>query len=158
MAGCLHLGSQMEVIMSQQIRLKTVISGSYRKHFSRMLQLKEHLENLGIDVLAPSSAGVMNPSEEFILLDVDPVADPRTLQDSIFAKIRSSSFLVVANVGGYIGKAAVFEMGFAASLGLQIFVTDPVEDPNLAGYCRMLADVFPGLSTAEAPSLAVQCG
>jgi hypothetical protein len=123
--------------------VSTVISGSYRKHFRQMVELKQFLENERIQVLAPVSSGVVNPGEEFILLDEDPIHDPRTLQDSILAKIRVSSFLVLANVDGYIGKAATFEMGYAVSQGIQILTVEPVLDPNLAGYCRLLEDVFP---------------
>lgn len=125
------------------LRLKSVIAGSYRKHFMTMLKIKEFLESRRIDVLAPVSSGVVNPGDEFILLDEDPVHDPRILEDSILAKIRVSSFLVLANVDGYIGKAAVFEMGYAVSQGIQILTLEPVEDPNLAGYCRLMEDVFP---------------
>jgi hypothetical protein len=125
------------------LRLKAVIAGSYRKHFATILKIQSFLESRRIEVLAPVSRGVVNPGDEFILLDQDPVPDPRILQDSILAKIRVSSFLVLANVDGYIGKAAVFEMGYAVSQGIQILTVEPVEDPNLAGYCRRMEDVFP---------------
>jgi hypothetical protein len=138
--------------MSKHNQIKTVISGSYRKHFNEMIALKRLLETSGVSVQAPVSDGVINAGEEFILLDEDPLHDPRTLQDSILAKIRSSSFLVLANVGGYIGKAAVFEMGYAVSLGLQILTLEPVEDPNLAGYCRNLNEVFPHFNSRESDS------
>ncbi len=123
--------------------VSTVISGSYRKHFKEMLEVKQYLLRERIKVLAPVSAGVVNPGEEFVLLDDDPIHDPRILQDSILAKIRESSFLVLANVDGYIGKAATFEMGYAVSQGIQILTLESVEDPNLAGYCRPFSDVFP---------------
>lgn len=123
--------------------VSTVISGSYRKHFKEMLEVKQYLLRERIKVLAPVSAGVVNPGEEFVLLDDDPIHDPRILQDSILAKIRESSFLVLANVDGYIGKAATFEMGYAVSQGIQILTLESVEDPNLAGYCRLFSDVFP---------------
>jgi nucleoside 2-deoxyribosyltransferase len=123
--------------------VNTVISGSYRKHFREMIALKRFLEGEQINVLAPVSSGIINPGEEFILLNEDPINDPRTLQDSILAKIRASSFLVLANVDGYIGKAASFEMGYAVSQGIQILTITSVEDPNLAGYCRRIEEVFP---------------
>ncbi len=128
--------------MSNLSSLKTVISGSYRKHLNEMFSIKDHLTKHGIDVLAPVSECVLNPGEEFVLLDMDPVADHRILQDSIFAKMRQSSFLVVANKEGYIGKAALIEIGYAIALGLQILTLEPVEDPNIKPYCRLIADVF----------------
>jgi len=135
--------------------VQTVISGSYQKHFNEMIELKRFLHQEGISVLAPVSSGVVNPGQEFILLDEDPIHDPRTLQDSILAKIRASSFLVLANVDGYIGKAATFEMGYAVSQGIQILTLEPVEDPNLAGYCRPLREVFPAWASHSNPALSI---
>ncbi|WP_204327980.1 hypothetical protein [Streptomyces aureoverticillatus] len=124
--------------------MRTVISGSYGKHFDKMLEVKNFLQGHGIVVQAPVSEGIVDGTQDtFILLDEDPVEDPRTLQDSVFAKIRNSTFIVVANVDGYIGKAAVLEMGYAVALGIQILTLEPVEDPNLGVYTRPLAEVFP---------------
>lgn len=131
--------------------MKTVISGSYRKHFHQMIALKQFLQSERIDVLAPVSQGVVNPGQEFILLDEDPLHDPRILQDSILTKIRASSFLVLANVDGYIGKAATFEMGYAVSQGIQILAIEPVTDPNLAGYCRDFREVFAHWEASQIP-------
>jgi len=125
--------------------LKTVIGGSYRKHLKILMQLKKNLQNEGIVVLSPVGELALNPKEEFVLLDADPVHDPRILQDSIFAKIRTASFHVVANVGGYIGSAAKLEMGYAIANGLQILTIEPVDDPNLAPYCRLITEVFPNV-------------
>lgn len=124
---------------------KTVISGSYRKHLSSLMRLKQALQNEGIAVLSPVGQEAINPKEEFILLDADPIHDKRLLQDSIFAKIRSSTFLVIANIDGYIGAAAMMELGYAIACGMQILTLEPVKDPNLAPYCRSISEVFPHL-------------
>jgi hypothetical protein len=77
--------------------IATVISGSYRRHLGDMYAMKRILERRGIHVLSPVGDGAINPGEEFVLLDADPIHDHRTLQDSVFAKIRRSSFLVGFN-------------------------------------------------------------
>lgn len=120
----------------------TVISGSYRRHLTGMYSLKEVLESKGVTVLSPIGSHAVNPGEEFVLLDADPVNDRRTLQDSVFAKIRRSTFLTSFNEDGYLGAAALVEFGFAISLGLQILSLRPIEDPNIAPYSRLLSDVF----------------
>ena len=125
--------------------LFTVISGSYRKHLAQIVRLKQELEKYHVAVLSPSGAIAINPDEEFIVLDSDPVSHPKLLQDSVFAKIRRSTFLTVANVEGYLGRAAVLEMGYAIALGLSIYTLEPVEDPNLAPYCKPLKEVFPDI-------------
>lgn len=53
--------------------LSTVISGSYRKHLNIIVQLKQWLEEEGINVLSPSGDIAMNPDEDFVILDTDPI-------------------------------------------------------------------------------------
>lgn len=125
-----------------QSSLTTVISGSYRRHLEKLYQLKQSLEMMGITVLSPIGSCALNPSEEFIFLDADPVHDKRLLQDSVFAKIRCSSFLVLANFEGYIGRAALIEVGYAIAMGLQILTIEQVEDPNIKPYTRLLTEIF----------------
>jgi hypothetical protein len=122
--------------------IATVISGSYRRHLAEMYSLKRILERKGIHVLSPVGDGAINPGEEFVLLDADPIHDHRTLQDSVFAKIRRSSFLVGFNRGGYLGRAALLEFGYAISQGISILTLEPIEDPNILPYTRLLADVI----------------
>lgn len=122
--------------------IATVISGSYRRHLAGMYALKRLLERKGIHVLSPVGDGAINPGEEFVLLDADPIHDHRTLQDSVFAKIRRSSFLVGFNRDGYLGKAALLEFGYAISVGIPILTLERVEDPNIFPYTRLLSDVI----------------
>ena len=129
--------------MKTEHSLKAVIGGSYRKHLQTLMVLKKNLEGYNINVLSPVGSDALNPKDEFIILDEDPVKDHRILQDSIFAKIRSASFHVVANVDGYIGSAAKMEIGYALAYGLQILTIEPVNDPNLSPYCRLITDIFP---------------
>jgi hypothetical protein len=122
--------------------IATVISGSYRRHLAGMYALKRLLERKGIHVLSPVGDGAINPGEEFVLLDADPIHDHRTLQDSVFAKIRRASFLVGFNKDGYLGKAALLEFGYAISVGIPILTLERVEDPNIVPYTRLLSDVI----------------
>jgi hypothetical protein len=125
--------------------LCTVISGSFRKHLHKIIQLKKELEKNHVAVLSPAGNIAVNPEEEFIVLDSDPVTHPKLLQDSVFAKIRRSTFLVVANFDGYLGRAAVLEIGYALAIGITVYVIEPVEDPNLKPYCHLLSEVFPNV-------------
>lgn len=130
---------------SCQSSIFTVISGSFRKHLKEISQLKDALEMSGIVVLSPTSAKAINPNDEFIVLDSDPIDNPKLLQDSVFAKIRKSSFLMVANVNGYIGAAATMEIGYAIATGIPVYVLEEVADPNLAPYCQLISNVIPKL-------------
>jgi hypothetical protein len=130
-------------------RLATVISGSYRRHLRQLYELRSRLESTGILVLSPVGTSAMNEGQEFVYLDADPVSDHRLLQDSVFAKLRLSSFQVLGNFGGYLGSAAAMEVGYAISLGLQVLTVEPVRDPNIAPYSRLLHEALPNLSREE---------
>lgn len=125
--------------------LFTIISGSFRKHLSQIMRLKQLLSKQQVIVLSPHGQAAVNPGDEFIVLDSDPVTHPKLLQDSVFAKIRRSTFLVVANIDGYLGRATILEMGYAIALGITIYTLEPVDDPNLIPYCRLLNEVFPDI-------------
>ena len=127
----------------QNPTLCTVISGSFRKHLKHIMILKKELETCGIFVFSPSGTSAVNPNEEFVVLDSDPVSNPKILQDSVFAKMRRSTFLILANVGGYIGAAAILEMGYAIAYGIDIYALEEVIDPNLKPYCTPLKLAFP---------------
>lgn len=122
--------------------IATVISGSYRRHLPQMYALKTILEARGITVLSPVGSIAINPGQEFVLLDADPVHDHRTLQDSVFAKIRRSSFLVSCNRDGYVGKASLLEYGYAIAFGIPILTLEPADDPNIVPYTRALSEII----------------
>jgi hypothetical protein len=136
----------MDIKMQNNSDIYTVICGSFRKHLTQIFRLKEELERHHISVLSPAGNAAVNLHEEFIVLDSDPVSHPKLLQDSVFAKIRQSTFIVVANVDGYLGHAAILEMGYATALGITIYTLESIKDPNLTPYCRLLNEIFPHLS------------
>ncbi len=83
-----------------QSQIQAVIGGSYRKHLNALYRIRLELEKSGIAVLSPVGSEATNSGDEFILLNADPIQDKRTLQDSIFAKMRMSTFYVLANIDG----------------------------------------------------------
>lgn len=137
--------SNDHVCIYNKTDLFTVISGSFRKHLLQIVALKKILEKHNIGVLSPSGKIAINPHEEFIVLDSDPIDYPKLLQDSVFAKIRRSTFLVVANFDNYLGYAAVLEMGYALAQGIAIYTLETIKDPNLAPYCRLIEEIFPDI-------------
>ena len=122
--------------------LFTVISGSFRKHLLQISLLKKELEDHHIKVLSPIGNAAINPNEEFIILETDHFKNPKLLQDSVFAKIRRSSFLVVANIENYLGNASILEIGYAISTGIDIYTLEPIKDPNISPYCQPIQKIF----------------
>jgi len=131
---------------NKEYSIFTVICGSFRKHLSEIAFIKKMLEENEVKVLSPGGVIAKNPDEEFIILDSDPISHPKILQDSVFAKIRCSTFVVIANIDHYIGKAALMEMGYAIAQGIDIYTIEPVDDPNLAPYCKVISEVFPEIN------------
>jgi nucleoside 2-deoxyribosyltransferase len=136
--------------------LTTVISGSFRKHLQEISLLKKGLEESGVTVLSPSGNIAINPDEEFIILESDPVELPELLQASIFSRIRKSTFLVVANVNGYLGRAATLEIGYAIATGIKIYSIEEIDDPNIAPFCTLLSNVFPNINLKNHSSEALE--
>ncbi len=137
--------------------LYTVISGSFRKHLNQISTLKKSLERLDVCVLSPSKCSAINPDDEFIILESDPVCHPELLQSSVFTKMRRSTFLVLANFDGYIGLAAAVEIGYAIALGLKIYAIEEVTDPNIAPFCTPIFHVFPELQKTIHKKAAHHC-
>ena len=121
--------------------LKAVISGSFRKHFDEILQVKKKLEELGVQVLSPSCGSIQNKGHPFIILNSDPIHHYKLIQDSFFARLRCSTFMVVVNKNKYIGPACALEIGYAISMGIQIFALEKITDPNIAPYCSPLNEI-----------------
>lgn len=126
--------------------LVAVIIGSFRKHLSEIIRIKEQLEKFGVNVLSPIDESVVNPDDEFILFKTDQVTDPKLLQDGVFTKIKRSTFVVVANINGYIGRAGTLEIGYAIAQGITIYTLEPVNDIHLSPYCRLLNEIFPEIN------------
>jgi hypothetical protein len=133
------------------IEPRAVISGSFRKHLPAIYELRDFLEAKGVRVLSPIGQRALNPQDEFVLLDQDLFKDERTLQDGVFAKIRQSTFLVLANFDGYLGASATMEIGYAIAYGIQIFTLEATSDPNIRCYTRRLAEVFPDYHQFKEP-------
>ena len=138
-----------QIAKLEEPSIYAVICGSFRKHLAKIAKLKTFLEKKGIGILSPVGTIGINPEEEFIILDSDPINHQKLLQDSVFAKIRRSTFVVIANFDGYLGKAALMEFGYTIAQGISIYTVEPVTDPNLMPYCKPLAEVFPDLDLTK---------
>ena len=121
--------------------LNSVIIGSFRKHLKEILALKEQLEQYNVRVLSPIDSVILDPNDEFIVFASDPVSDPKILQDSVFVKIRNSAFIVVANIGGYLGQATIMEIGYAIAYGIPIYTLEAVHGPHLIPYCKLFTEL-----------------
>ena len=133
--------------------LCAVIIGSFRKHYQEIIELKNELEKLQIVVLSPKDCTIVDPAAEFVVFQPDSTSDPKLLQDAVFSKIKSATFVILANFNDYIGRAATLELGYAIANGISIFTLRPMKDAHLKPYCRLLSEVFPSLGSLASREL-----
>lgn len=109
--------------------MKVVISGSFRKSLSEIIELKEQLENKGIEVLNPKSKttvdNIANP--EFVLFAGEKNEDANELERKYLESIASSDVHIVYVTNGYLGETAFSEMLFACSIGIPVYLTEQIE-------------------------------
>ncbi len=106
-----------------------VLISSFRKHLQEMQSTIDELHSHGIRVLSPKDGKVLNPQDEFVILDYDPdYLTDGEIQTLVLKKMEISEFTYLVNPNGYLGKSAAFEIGYAAARGLKLFAAEPIED------------------------------
>jgi len=111
------------------MRIKIVISGSFRKHLNNIGTAIANFEKVNIKVLAPLTKEVVNSNDSFVFLATDdPEKSSDTLEKEFMANIKKADFLYVVDVGGYVGQSAATEIGVALMSGVPIVVAEKVKD------------------------------
>lgn len=100
------------------------ISGSYRKHFDRIVTTKREFEELGASILRPLSEEIRERENELVRLSGDP-DDLREVQEAQLKAVSDCDLLYVVNPAGYVGPSATLEIGFAHALGKKIITSEP---------------------------------
>ena len=102
--------------------MKSLIIGSFRKHYDQMLDIIDHFNKAEIEVLSPNKAKIINPEDEFVILDSDPEhLSDKEIQDVVLSKIHKVDFVYLYNPEGYIGLSASFEIGYCHAHGIKIY-------------------------------------
>jgi acetyltransferase-like isoleucine patch superfamily enzyme len=117
-------------------QIKTVISGSFRKYYQEIKEAIEQFENLGIDVLSPKKSIIINPDNDFALLESDESDNIYYIENKHLSAIIEASFLYVVNPNGYIGLTVAFEMGWAYANNCTIYCMHEPNDILLKEFCN----------------------
>ena len=105
---------------------KSLLIGSFRKHYPNMVDVIKKFESAGIEVLSPKIAEILNPDDEFVVFDYDPEnLSEKELEDLVLEKMHKSRFVYLVNPGGYIGLSAAFEVGYCAAHGIDVYAMEP---------------------------------
>ncbi|MFA4872238.1 MAG: hypothetical protein WC610_04270, partial [Patescibacteria group bacterium] len=98
-----------------------VISGSFRRYFDGISETVRIFESLDIEVLSPKASRVVNPGEEFAVLETDDTSDPQTLEQRHLDAITKADALYLYDPDGYLGDFSKMELGWAVALGKSVF-------------------------------------
>lgn len=119
--------------------LSIVISGSFRRYFDGISKTIKAFEAMGIDVLSPKASKVINPGEEFAVLETDDTDDPKTLEQRHLDAIAAADALYLYDPDGYIGDSSKMELGWAIAIGKPVFCKELVADSTLKFFCGTVA-------------------
>lgn len=107
---------------SNQNKRKCLIIGSFRKHYSQIVETIKFFNTNNIDVLSPKISTILNPEDEFVVFDYDSKdADIRQIEDMVLEKMHNADFIYIVNPDGYIGQSTSFEIGYCHGKNLKIF-------------------------------------
>jgi len=115
--------------------MKGTISGSFRKFYQEICNTYEIFEQNGITILSPRNSKIINPTEDFVILETDSKElGIKELEDMHLEAIANSDFLYLVNPNSYIGDSGKFEMGFAHGNSVPIYSSHLVTDVVLRKY------------------------
>ncbi|KKR07371.1 MAG: MazG nucleotide pyrophosphohydrolase [Candidatus Peregrinibacteria bacterium GW2011_GWC2_39_14] len=102
-----------------------LIIGSFRKHYSQIVETINFFHANNIEVLSPKISTILNPEDEFVIFDYDPRdADIRQIEDKVLEKMHNTDFVYIVNPDGYIGQSTSFEIGYCHGKNLKIFAME----------------------------------
>jgi len=78
--------------------VKCTISGSFRKFYTEIVKLIDEFNSLGIEVLSPKKSKILNPEEEFVVLESDSKdKNVKQSEEKHLEAIKNSDFLYICN-------------------------------------------------------------
>lgn len=94
--------------------LNVGIIGSFSKNMGDIARAKQVFEANGFRVLVPIDTEISQErsSEGFLVLNKDEEKRPRDLEHSYLSALLNCHVVYVCNRGGYVGKSAMFEIGY----------------------------------------------
>lgn len=120
-------------------KLKIVISGSFSRNYEGIKETISEFEQLGIEVLSPKNSTIINPDDNFVILESDDTQDPKELEQRHLNAITMADALYLYDPKAYIGDSSKVELGWALALGKPIFCKEPLEDSSLKFFCGQTA-------------------
>lgn len=101
---------------------KSLIIGSFRKHYDQMVNIIDIFNKAEIEVLSPKKSIIINPEDDFVVFDYDlKRLSDKEIEDKVLDKMHDVDFVYLYNPGGYIGLSASFEIGYCYAHGIKVY-------------------------------------
>ena len=86
-----------------------------------------HLNTIGVDVLAPRQGVVIGEREWVKILDSDGNSSGLDVEAKFIDALKKADAAYMVNPNGYIGNMFVYEIGFAAAIGMPIYSQEKIK-------------------------------
>lgn len=117
-------------------KIKTVISGSFRKEPEGLNEQYKSLVNNDCEILSPLDINFVSEIDGFVLAEHEKDKDPRDVETAHLEAIEQADFLWLYAPNGYVGISATLELGFAHALGIPVFGEIEPTDLGLSGMVK----------------------
>lgn len=150
--------SEQSTVLPTQV-CDVVISGSYRKDFEALKRTYEEFQDLGCQILSPSSVTIVSEEDGFVYMKGEEREMPDKIEDRHLRAIQKANFVWLHSPNGYIGPTSALEIGFAHAAGVPVFGMESPKEGVFRAFVQVVAS--PGdvlktrlhLSAPPAPAL-----
>lgn len=105
------------------------IIGSFRAHYSTILETMKVFEDAAVTVTSPRRSRVIDADRDFVRLESDPPnCDDPEIQLKALHKILGAQAVYVVAPGGYVGKTTCYEIGRVHERGIPLFFSEMPND------------------------------
>lgn len=119
------------------------ILGSFNKHYEFIKEDINNFTTKGFDVLAPAVSNIKSNNNGYVLFESDKSDNPVQIEQSFLDLCKRSDVIYICNVGGYLGKTVMFELGYLLGIGKEIFFKEyPSDEPLLQSLLKQNSDVI----------------
>ncbi len=114
-------------------RPKAVLCGSFRRDPAGLQRDFIELTEVA-EVLSPTTVQFAGEWDGFVYNENERHSSPREIEDQHLDAILRADFVWLHAPTGYVGRSAVFELGFARLAGTPVYTRERLEDTTLRQY------------------------
>jgi hypothetical protein len=129
--------------------VRIAVIGSFKQHYSEVLQAIEVFRTRGWEVTSPAGAQVLNPGIDFVRFITDePSATDAQIQTVTLQDIFQADLVFVVAPEGYVGRTTCYEVGRLVQAKKAVYFSERPDDlpveigPDFVSSAAALAERF----------------